>query len=76
MKDRTQNKKSLGALRKAKKTKERSPDLLGQLHLQRYALLEIVRQTKETNSDEVVQPSSVEKSPWYTPRVHHSLFKQ
>jgi hypothetical protein len=83
MKDRTQHKKSLGALRKAEKTKERSPDLLGQLHLQRHTLLEIVRQAKETNGDEVMcnlaawrnedkdgsTYLSVELSPWYTPRT-------
>jgi hypothetical protein len=83
MKHRTQHKKSLGTLRKATKTKERSPDLLGQLHLQRHTLLEIVRQAKEANGDEVMcnlaawrnedkdgsAYLSVELSPWYTPRT-------
>jgi hypothetical protein len=83
MEDRTLHKKSLGALRKAEKTKERSPDLLGQLHLRRHTLLEIARQAKEINGDEVMcnlaawgnedkdgsTYLSVELSPWYTPRT-------
>jgi hypothetical protein len=83
MKNRTQHKKSLGALRKATKTKKRSPDLLGQLHLQRHTLMEITRQAKESDDDEVMcnlaawrnedkngsTYLSVELSPWYTPRT-------
>jgi hypothetical protein len=75
-------KKSLGALRIAKKTKKRSPDLLGQLHLQRHTLLEIARQAKEGSGDEVMcnlaawknhdkggsTYLSVELSPWYVRR--------
>ena len=82
MKSRIQPKKSLGALRKAEKTKERSPDLLGQLHLQRHTLLEIVRQAKEGDAEKVTcnlaawknrdkngsTYLSVELSPWYVPR--------
>jgi hypothetical protein len=47
-------KKSLGALRKADKTKERSPDLQGQLHLQHHTLSAFVKQFKETEEDEVI----------------------
>jgi hypothetical protein len=53
MKNRIQRKKSLGALRKAEKTKERSPDLTGQLHLQRHTLRAIVKQAKETGDAEI-----------------------
>ena len=81
MKERTRPKKSLGALRKATKTKERSPDLQGQLHLQRHTLMEIARQAKESDDDEVMcnlaawknrdtngSPYlTVELSPWYRP---------
>jgi hypothetical protein len=83
MKDRAQHKKSLGALRRATKTKKRSPDLLGQLRLQRHTLMEIARQAKESDDDEVMcnlagwrnldtngSPYlTVELSPWYTPRT-------
>ncbi len=79
MKDQIHRKKSLGALRKAEKTKERSPDLLGQLHLQRHTLLKIARQAKESSGEEVLcnlaawrnrdkngsTYLSVELSPWY-----------
>jgi hypothetical protein len=82
MKNRTQHKKSLGALRKATKTKKRSPDLLGQLHLQRHTLMEIARQAKESDDDEVMcnlaawrnedkngsTYLSVELSPWHKPQ--------
>ena len=47
-------KKSLGSLRKNQKTKPRSPDLLGQLHLQRHTIEVIAKQFKETGSDEVI----------------------
>jgi len=47
-------KKSLGSLRKNQKTKPRSPDLLGQLHLQRHTIDAIAKQFKETDSDEVI----------------------
>jgi hypothetical protein len=84
MKSQINPKRSLGALRIAKKTKKRSPDLLRQLHLQRSTLLEIVRQAKEGSGDEVMcnlaawknrdkgglTYLSVELSPWYKPRTH------
>ncbi len=87
MKNRTQHKKSLGALRKAKKTKERSPDLIGQLHLQRHTLMEIARQAKESDEEEVMcnlaawrnqdkngaTYLSVELSPWYMPRAQRKV---
>jgi hypothetical protein len=83
MKDRTQHKKSLGALRKAKKAKQRYPDLIGQLHLPRHTLLEIARQAKESNDNGVMcnlaawrnedkngsTYLSVELSPWYMSRT-------
>jgi len=82
MQNKSQHRKSLGALSTATKTKERSPDLTGQLHLQRHTLLEITRQAKEDNSDEIKCNLaawrnydkngsvylSVELSPWYVPR--------
>jgi hypothetical protein len=85
--DNQQKKKSLGALRKAKKTKPRSPVLTGQLHLQRHTLLEIVKQAKETgdaeipcnlaawrNKDTQGHPYlTVELSPWFVPRKQRPL---
>jgi hypothetical protein len=82
MKNKSHHKKSLGALRTATKTKERSPDLTGQLHLQRHTLVEIIRQAKESGGEEVLcnlaawrnrdvngsKYLSVELSPWYVPR--------
>jgi hypothetical protein len=67
---------------KQKKTKQRSPDLTGQLHLQRHTLVEIARQAKESDEEEVIcnlaawrnqdkngsTYLSVELSPWYTPQ--------
>ena len=47
-------KRSLGALRKNTKTKSRSPDLAGQLSLQRHTIEVIAKQFEETDSDEVV----------------------
>jgi hypothetical protein len=44
-------KRSLGALRKNKKTKPRSPDATGKLHLQRHTLKEIYRQLGDGNSE-------------------------
>jgi hypothetical protein len=75
-------KKSLGSLRVAEKTRKRSPDLLGQLHLQRHTLSEIVRQAKDSDGEEVMcnlaawknhdksgsTYLSVELSPWYVRR--------
>jgi hypothetical protein len=47
-------KKSLGALRKAHKTKPRSPDATGKLALQRRTLEAIVNEFDETRDDEVI----------------------
>jgi hypothetical protein len=76
-------KRSLGALRKAPKTKPRSPDLVGTLALQRHTMKEIGKQFEETGSDEIAcclagwinQDSSgqyltVELSPRYVRREH------
>jgi hypothetical protein len=48
------NKRSLGDLRKATKTKPRSPDVTGKLRLQRHTLLAIIRDFKEDGGVEVV----------------------
>ena len=47
-------KRSLGALRKAKKTKPKSPDLTGQMKLQRHTAAAIVEQFSHDDVDEVV----------------------
>jgi len=47
-------KRSLGALRKANKTKPKSPDLVGQMRLQRHTAAAIVKQFSEDGGDEVV----------------------
>ena len=47
-------KRSLGALRKASKTKPKSPDLTGLMRLQRHTAAEIVKQFGTDNSEEVV----------------------
>ena len=47
-------KRSLGALRKANKTKPRSPDLTGQLKLQRHTAAAIVEQFSSNHFEEVV----------------------
>jgi hypothetical protein len=78
----TPAKRSLGSLRKATKTKDRSPDSTGTLKLQRHTLEAIAKQFKETdateidcciagwrNSDQNGQPYlSVELSPRYVAR--------
>jgi phosphoenolpyruvate carboxylase len=46
------HKRSLGALRKATKTKERSPELLGQMQLQRHTFAAIAEAFKETDASE------------------------
>lgn len=48
------NRRSLGELRKANKTKPRSPDVTGKLRLQRHTLQAIVRDFKEADGEEVV----------------------
>ena len=50
----TTQKRSLGALRKNTKAKSRSPDLAGQLSLQRHTMEAIAKQFEETNGEEVV----------------------
>jgi hypothetical protein len=47
-------KRSLGALRKANKTKPRSPDLTGQMKLQRHTAAAIVDQFSHEDIEEVV----------------------
>ena len=47
-------KRSLGALRKANKTKPRSPDLTGQMKLQRHTAAAIVDQFSHDGIEEVV----------------------
>jgi hypothetical protein len=47
-------KRSLGALRKANKTKPKSPDLTGQFKLQRHTAAAIVEQFSHDDADEVV----------------------
>ncbi len=49
----TPAKRSLGSLRKATKTKDRSPDFTGTLKLQRHTLERIAKQFKETDADEI-----------------------
>jgi hypothetical protein len=47
-------KRSIGKLKKADKTKPRSPDLIGQLRLQRHTLKILSGQFEETGTDEIV----------------------
>ena len=47
-------KRSLGALRKANKTKPKSPDLTGQMKLQRHTAAAIVEQFGVDHAEEVV----------------------
>jgi hypothetical protein len=78
-------KRSLGALRKAPKTKPRSPDLTGQLRLQRHTAAVIVKHFEETEDEEVIcniagwrnedyrgPYLTVELSPRYAPRESQS----
>jgi hypothetical protein len=46
-------KRSLGSLRRAEKTKDRSPDLTGTLKLQRHTMEAIAKQFKESDATEV-----------------------
>ncbi len=49
------SKHSLGTLRKAKKkTKPKSPDLIGELHLQRHTFEAIANKFQATGQDEIV----------------------
>ena len=74
-------KRSLGALRKANKTKPKSPDLQGTMKAQRHTIAALVKQLTETNADEITcniagwfnkdssgQYLTVELSPRYIPR--------
>ena len=49
-----EQKRSLGALRKANKTKPKSPDLTGQMKLQRHTAAAIVEQFSHDDIEEVV----------------------
>jgi hypothetical protein len=54
---------SLGALRKANKTKPKSPDLTGKMKLQRHTAAAIVKQFHHDDIEEVVlQHRGMEKS--------------
>jgi hypothetical protein len=79
--DPTKPKRSLGALRKATKTKPKSPDVQGTMRAQRHTIATLVKQLTETNTDEVTcnlagwfnkdsngQYLTVELSPRYIPR--------
>jgi hypothetical protein len=74
-------KRSLGALRKATKSKPKSPDVQGTMKAQRHTIATLVKQLAETNSDEITcniagwfnkdssgQYLTVELSPRYIPR--------
>jgi hypothetical protein len=51
----TPKKRSLGKLRRNVKTKDRSPDLIGQLRLQRHLFKELARQfAEQEESDELI----------------------
>ena len=76
------HKRSLGALRRANKTKPKSPDLTGQLKLQRHAAATILEQFSHDRVEEVVcniagwknQDSNgsyltIELSPRFVPRA-------
>jgi hypothetical protein len=47
-------KRSLGALRKASKSKSKSPDLTGEMRLQRHTAAAIAKQFCDNNAEEVV----------------------
>jgi uncharacterized protein (DUF736 family) len=49
----SQKKRSLGALRKSEKTKDRSPDFTGTMKLQRLTMEVFVKQVREQDSDEI-----------------------
>ena len=52
--DRIEHRRSLGELRKANKTKPRSPDVTGKLRLQRHTLQAIIQDFKEADGEEVI----------------------
>jgi hypothetical protein len=47
-------KRSLGKLRKSSKTKDKSPDMTGSLHLQRHTAMAIIKPFEDTDVEEVV----------------------
>ena len=49
----TKPKRSLGALRKANKTKPKSPDLKGTMKAQRHTIAALVKQLTENQTDEI-----------------------
>jgi hypothetical protein len=49
----TQLRRSLGSLRKAPKTKERSPDSQGPIKVQRRTIVTLMKQLDETDADEI-----------------------
>ena len=53
-KNHTKPKRSLGALRKARKTKARSPDLLGKIHIEQQTIEIIVIQLRRSQSSKIV----------------------
>jgi hypothetical protein len=56
-------KRSLGALRKANKTKPKSPDLTGQMKLQRHTAAAIVEQfSDDWHRRSCLRPGGMEKS--------------
>ena len=52
--DQIKHRKSLGQLRKANKTKPRSPDVIGKLRLQRHTLQAIVSDFRDSGGEEVI----------------------
>lgn len=83
--DPIRNKRSLGELRRANKTKPRSPDLTGKLRLQRHTLQAIIRDFKKADGEEVVcniagwmnqnqhgEYLTVEISPQFLPQTRQS----
>ena len=52
--DPIRHRKSLGQLRKANKTKPRSPDVIGKLRLQRHTLQAIVSDFQDSGGEEVI----------------------
>lgn len=76
-------KRSLGSLRKAPKTKQRSPDATGTMKLQRHTLQMLNKQLDETDDDQIIcnlagwfnedrsgQYLTVELSPRFVSRQH------
>jgi hypothetical protein len=74
-------KRSLGALRKANKTKPKSPDVTGTMKAQRHTIAALVKQFTENETDEITcniagwfnqdstgQYLTVELSPRYVPK--------